>query len=791
MWQRCVFLFVLVVLPPGVTAQPLRINPALLQHPWQAEWVSHPTASRTDFGVFHFRRTFDLAAPPPSFIVHVSADNRYRLFVNGVPVAMGPARGDLAHWPFESIDLAPWLKAGRNVLAATVWNFGPHRSMAQHSYQTAFLLQGDTAPEHIVNTDTTWKVVQNAAYTPLPVNREALGWVYIVVGPGEEVTAARYPWGWEQAGFDDTAWPAAAPVRNAVQHQGPNFGESSGWQLVPRALPMMEERTERLPRLRRSTGIEANPGFLTGTAPLVVPPHTRATLLLDQAHLTTAYPELHVSGGGGSTITLTYAEALFDAHGQKGHRDEIDGKTIRGLQDVFRPDGGTNRRFRPLWWRTWRYLQLDLETAGAPLTLHDLYGQFTAYPFEERAAFTSSDPTLAGVWTTGWRTARLCAGETYFDCPYYEQLQYAGDTRIQALISLYVAGDDRLMRQAINAFHYSRTPEGLTQSRYPSWEAQFIPPYSLFWVAMVYDHWQHRDDPAFVQSHLNGIRGVLDWFAARIDSTGMLGPVPWWNFADWSYPDRGVPPGADDGHSALLTLQFAYALGYAAELSEGFGRADEAAHYRRLAATVKAATYRLCWNEQRGLLAETPGQHAFGQHANVMAVLVDLVPAGAQATLMQRVVTVPDLTPCTYYYRFYLDRAMKKAGLGDTYLDRLGPWHDMLALGLTTFAENPEPTRSDAHAWSASPNYFLLETVCGISPASPGFRTVRIAPHLGRLEHVACRMPHPQGELQLTLRRVGTDGLEGEVTLPEGITGTLVWAGRTVPLHGGRQLLRP
>jgi hypothetical protein len=57
-----------------------------------------------------------------------------------------------------------------------------------------------------------------------------------------------------------------------------------------------------------------------------------------------------------------------------------------------------------------------------------------------------------------------------------------------------------------------------------------------------------------------------------------------------------------------------------------------------------------------------------------------------------------NLTVASYYFRFYLARAIDHAGMGDEYLKLLGPWKEMLRLGLTTWVETPEPTRSDAHA---------------------------------------------------------------------------------------------
>jgi hypothetical protein len=132
---------------------------------------------------------------------------------------------------------------------------------------------------------------------------------------------------------------------------------------------------------------------------------------------------------------------------------------------------------------------------------------------------------------------------------------------------------------------------------------------------------------------------------------------------------------------------------------------------------------------------------------------------------------------------------MKTAGLGDEYLAQLGPWRTMLALALTTFAEKADPTRSDCHAWSASPVYELLATVCGIEPASAGFATVRIEPHLGPLQHAEGKVPHPKGEIEVAYVREGS-ALNARISLPAGVTGEFVWNGKSTTLASGKQTLR-
>src|SRR5262249_50077710 len=157
-----------------------------------------------------------------------------------------------------------------------------------------------------------------------------------------------------------------------------------------------------------------------------------------------------------------------DAQGNKGNRNEIAGKHIVGLSDEVLPDGSDGRIFMPLAWRTWRYLQLDVVTGDHPLRLQKLQTWFSAFPVTEQGRFDSDDTSLKPIWDISWRTARLDAHDTYMDTPYWERLQYGGDTRIQILLSYTVGGDDRLPRQAIEAFNDSRITDGITQSRYPS-----------------------------------------------------------------------------------------------------------------------------------------------------------------------------------------------------------------------------------------------------------------------------------------------------------------------------------
>ena len=149
---------------------------------------------------------------------------------------------------------------------------------------------------------------------------------------------------------------------------------------------------------------------------------------------------------------------------------------------------------------------------------------------------------------------------------------------------------------------------------------------------------------------------------------------------------------------------------------------------------------------------------------------------------------VPEMTKATYYFRFYLARALEHAGMGDQYLSLLKPWRDMVVLGLTTWAEQPEPTRSDSHAWSAHPNYDFLTIVAGIRPKAPGFSSVIVEPHLGQLHNVVSAVPTPKGMVEVNYVSKNS-GVSAEINLPSNVTGELVWKGKAFDLHSGRQQL--
>ena len=113
-----------------------------------------------------------------------------------------------------------------------------------------------------------------------------------------------------------------------------------------------------------------------------------------------------------------------------------------------------------------------------------------------RLNFTTDDQELQAIWEICLRTLQLCMVETYMDCPFYEQMQYAMDSRTQMLFTYAISADDRLARQTMEAFRLSQRPDGLLNAQAPSRYTGVIPGFSIYYILMLWDHMRYFGDEA-------------------------------------------------------------------------------------------------------------------------------------------------------------------------------------------------------------------------------------------------------------------------------------------------------
>jgi len=456
-------------------------------------------------------------------------------------------------------------------------------------------------------------------------------------------------------------------------------------------------------------------------------------------------------------------------------------------------DGRAEAVFSTPWFRCGLWCRLDIETKDAPLEIRDLALVESRYPLEAESAFAAEDdPSLQDIRRICTRAAQMCCHETFFDCPYYEQLMYPGDTRVQLLVASALSRDDRLVKRAIKIFDLASRDDGQCPFKFPSRVRQVGFPYTLCHLAMYGDYATNHDDFRWLRARLPGLRRSMAGCELYARPDGLVENTPGWNFIDWTVEwHDNAPSGSNGGKdlNAPVNLLWLMAIESAATTERALGNELQARDWEEKAGRLKDAIVKAFWDEGRGLMADTPARTGFSEHSQALAILTDCLPPEKRDVCFRHLVEDGDLARATVYFSYYLFEAYFKMGRADLFLKRLDLWRDYVKLGVTTLLEGPDSgqtgkleARSDCHAWGAHPIWFMQTGLAGIRSAAPGFGKVRVAPQPGGLRSLKARHPHPQGFVEVDLRFDG-DTASGTVTTP--VPGEFVYGGRRLALSPG------
>ena len=779
---------------------------------WEAKWIwstADPvTVTEGMHKVVYFRKLFMVNdIQNLKLVAHVSAASRYRLFLNGRSVSSGPSKGDRYVHYYDTVDLSEYVVKGENILAVKVVHYTPYEPFKLGSGGPAsvwrtmtggFIFEGRLNSQNgnatiELSSNESWECLEDQAIQFLPGEQDTL-----YVGGPERVDGRKLPHDWQMAN-DDAVWKPSAVVSDVLDTE---FGQIMPWRLYPRTTPPMIEQSSGFIRLMQSNAKvdeEAVCRWHSEADPVgwIVKPGERLEVELDAGELVTAFVTLAISGGKNAHISLLSSECYEKVpestiRRNKNIRDDPQGQMLFGETDTYisagvglRGESRTWEIYEPFEFRTFRFIRLIIEAKDEELRLHRVHFRNTGYPLEIKAFFESSDQSLSPLWDISVRTLLRCMHETYEDCPFYEQMQYVMDTKLQALYTYQLGADDRLARKAIYDFHCSLLPEGLIQSRYPSVYPQVIPGFSLYWIMMVADHYRYFGGLQLVRSYAPTIDSILSWFDGRLTDSGLVDQMPpeVWSFVDWVEEwreSRGVPAANEFGPLTVMSMIYAYSLKLAAELNEHIGRSSTASEYNNRALQLKRAVRKYCWSEEKKMFADGPGLSLFSQHAQIWAVLSDMTEPAEAGALMDRMLADPALPKASYAMSFFLFRSLEKAGRYERAFDMWEIWRRLADMKLTTWVEDPVSQRSDCHGWGAVPIYEFSTQTLGVQPGAPGFDSIIIKPQPGPLKWANGAVATPKGEVHVSWK-VEQDGdftisidspadVPAQIMLPDGTT---------------------
>ncbi|KAJ6104335.1 hypothetical protein N7523_010655 [Penicillium sp. IBT 18751x] len=769
---------------------------------WHPEWTETSTGSAGAF--VHFRKTiYTSTMSSQPMLIQITADTKYKLYINSELVAIGPVKGDQHMWFYDELDIQPFLKFGDNEINVQVlrlYHATAHGTSFPRCPEPGLLIRHACHFEDVsvdVQSNGTWETVIDMS-TRLPTDMPEDQFLHIY----EEVDNSR--------AIEEPAWVPAKELEFPTSH-----GISAPWKLSPRLIPYPRYGTVTFKALHniQSTVSRADwekallGSHDTGSnSTILLPAGTRHHLELEvESHLT-AYLHfwfqrpLHA----GSSLQVTYSESYEDTPEvvpwirRKGNRLDTS-RSIRGPKDRYffggiaathfrsnpryQPNCENHEIFSPFHFRTFRFLAVDIEvTHQSDLVMDHIDVTTTTYSLD---VIANVDLSPAGnvyrnLWRTSIRTLKNCMHDCYEDCPFYEQLQYVMDTRSSALFTYCVSGDDRLARQAILQVHNSFQPRiGLTASRAPAHQLQIIPHFSLFWIAMVTDHFEYFRDVEFVRQFIPVCDGVLESFARRIDP--QLGLIrasqasDHWDFVDWAehWKPMGIPPAAErTGFQAFNTMLYAYTLRRISAVLVAIGRSALAEEYEIRAKSAVDALRMHCFDGHfftDGLAALSCRQSDYSQVSQAWAVLCGAATDELAVNIMAQCtaaatgnVTSQFFTPASTAMSFYVFRALSMAG-GGIYEKRFHtmwePWKAQLEQNLTTWVEDAVSNRSDCHAWGCSPLFELVAEVAGVRMGAPGWEVVAFQPRVSLFSELNAAVPFVRngkpGVVRVQWRRVG------------------------------------
>ena len=762
---------------------------------WTPEWTAEDTQEPR---IVYFRRVLTLDTIPDTLSIRITADSRYKLYVNGVFVQKGPQKAlDLKEWYVDTTDLAPCLTTGENVIAVEVLRYPAYNGSTSYPNSNDSLLHTEVPHLYVEGGELSgkngWKCRINREIRILGENERPAP-----IHAQEEVAATGAFTGWKMPGYDDSGWQNAVPK----MYFDMPMADAPG-NLVPRTIPPMayeERRFNAVSAVREGDEIrDAWTALIEKDVPVTVPSNSVQTVELSAGAEECGYLIYTFAGGKGARVSTLCSECyaypqppqssmtgtMMPSHPKKGDRTDAENGQLFGHTSTFAAAGyGTAEHpeeYEPFAFRTFRYVQLKIETADEPLTVLSFRYRATGYPLEEKTRFSVSDPTFAPIWDISVRTLRRCMHETYMDCPFYEQLQYAMDGRNEILYTYGVSADDRLARQAMDAFRRSQRPDGLVNADAPTVKSNVIPGFSIYYLLMVHDHMMYFGDKSLVKQHLPAIDQILAFFDRNLNDLGLVGRVGgkimrhrYWSFIDWTNKwDSGVPNATDRGCGSITmeSLLYLYGLQHAAELADFAGRKGLAEEYREREEMLKAAILANCMGEYKGqtLIQDGPGVDDYSVHSQVFAVLTGVVTPEEGRAMLQKTVGNPDLAQSSVSFMFYLFRALEKCSWYEKTDDLWNLWRKMVENNLTTCVENDTDERSDCHAWASLLCWELPAAVLGVRPAAPGFAKVSIAPQMGMLTEAEGDVITPKGFVHVEWRKAPDGSCSLNYTLPDGV----------------------
>lgn len=682
---------------------------------WHAKWITDPAfAAYAPLPVLHkeyapapaadhpghlrnrhmlVRKTFSLAAPAARATLRITADDSYKLYVNGRFVGQGPAQGYPFHYPYNEWDVSDDLGHGDNVIAVHVY----YQGHVNRSYNSGDMRQGMIAELHadgerVLATDRTWKYKIDESS-----RGETVGYDTQFLENIDMRLAV--PSAWRSVGFSDEAWAHVAEKTDA------------DYTLIPQSTPpvsvyrLSPERVDLLDGNRH---------------------------LLDFGQEVTGQFEMTAQGQPGQQIVVRCGEELLDG----GKFVRFDMRCNCRYEETWTLSGQEDR-FEPFDYKAFRYV----EVIGPLEALRPDSFSVVArhYPLDEDACvFETSDPLLGRIWSICRRGVQLCAQENYMDCPSREKGQYLGDNSVIGHTHLYISGDSRLFRKSIEDFALSSAVCPGLLAVAPGNFMQEIADFSLQWPMQLLLYYRHSGDEAFLRAMHPTAEGVLSHFRQYARADGLLENVKdKWNLVDWpdnlrdGYDFPLTRPVGDGCHNVINAFYYG-CIQAVQEIRDLLG-----VRYEDELPALKQSFRDAFYRPDAGRFADAETSSHVSLHANVLPLLFGIAPDEAVPSIVSLI--REKRLACGVYMSYFLLKALTACGETELLYELImcedeHSWANMVKEGATAcfeaWGKDQKWNTSLCHGWASAPIPLLIEEIVGLKPTAPGWKEYRFSPRI-------------------------------------------------------------
>jgi len=755
------------------------------------------------------RKEITLKSVPEKLVIGVTADSRYRLYINGEYINQGPARGFQEDWGIDYIDVHAYLKKGKNVIAALVHNLGMGNFQYIHRGSAGFYLYSDELPE--LNTNKTWKV------RPAPGYLRHQTRVSLQLGFQEIYDARQEDGDWLAADYDDSKW--LMPLGRRLGAMPWRLGAARGMQTetIKPETPLMKVKVH-LPQNLVSESVFKTKSNIRNAQDIVTAyceekrewkltgkkcdstlsstnldiqhghkeKYSKA-ICLDMGREVVGSIWLKIEGAAGTEIIDTLVCEGIEKGVPVIKKPSEEWCRMAFGNRLFCKKGTTEHEQFEIW--GFRYLILVVRDFHTPLRI-SLKVNGSYYPLDIKGKFSSADPILNKIYRASVQTQECCMLDSYVDCPWREQAQWWGDARIQGANTFYLSVDTRLFEKGLKQIGMQQIDNGLTYGLAPSIAHECIlPDYTLVWIDTFWDlYWQTGSITKYETIGRERCHKALEYYQKIIDDNNTQGKPAllhqdktWWLFLDWA-------PLFKEGYPTLYNLLYLLTLKKAAQLEALVkDKKNLSPDYQRRADKLEKEIIKRLFNKKEhslyaGLDWEGKIVSDDNPHMYALAILSGLYPQYhdefarryllplVQGNRTQTVIPSP-------YFMFYIFEALKQCGYGKEVVDCIRRWWgEFIEKGFTTTPEVWEPvlgSHSLCHAWSAHPIVHLSNSLLGIWQTKPGWKEIRYQPDFSSVRFARGKIATPLGKIESFWEKQG-DKVNIKLVLPEGMIAEMV-----------------